>query len=161
MENLLQGIVDGDVAREVLVNALPSIVYQYGSAAATVGADWYDLQREEQKIARRFTAIVAQIPEDTGTEPLVGWGLSPVFQANADWAAATTLLAGGLQRRILRPARDTIRISSIRDPSSRGWRREGAGKCDWCRKHIMAGTILHGDLACHDHCGCQAVPVWV
>lgn len=160
---MLAKVTDPDRAREILMNDLPALVESYGPAAATVAADWYDELRDQEHIDRRFRAIVADLPADLGTDELARWGLSPVFSATPDWVAAESLIVGGLQRRILAPARETVTGSAVADPSARGWQRVGVGECAFCAMLIGRGAVYTKatvDFGAHDHCRCQGVPAW-
>lgn len=163
LRRLLDGVTDPDTARERLMNELPALVALYGPAAATTAADWYDDLREQEGVSRRFRALVADLPDDLGTDELARWGLGPVFAAEPDWPAALSLLGGGLQRRILDPARQTLTGSAVADPSARGWQRVGNGECDFCEMLIARGAVYTKatvDFGAHDHCRCGAVPAW-
>lgn len=157
------GLTDPDVARERLVNELPRLVTLYGQAAATTAADWYDELRDQEAVKRRFRAIVADLPVDLGTDELARWGLSPVFRADPDWVAAQTLIAGGMTRRVLEPARATVTGSAVQDPSAEGWQRAGSGECAFCRMLIGRGAVYTeatAKFSSHDHCRCSAVPAF-
>lgn len=143
--------------RDTLMDVLPSLVETYGSAAATVAADWYDELRDEASATGRFTAIPAEIP-DAGTHALIGWAA----QTATDDASFRSLLGGGMQRRIANGARGTITRSSVADPRSAGWKRIGSGACTFCRMLIQRDQLYSeatADFAAHDDCNCQAYPL--
>jgi hypothetical protein len=145
------------------MDVLPALVATYGDAAGTLAADYYDDLRERQGAGRRFAAIVADLPNDGGTDELARWGVSPLFAAEPDWTSAKTLVAGGLQRRIANVSRLTITQSSVQDPAARGWQRVGAGGCDFCSMLIGRGAVYteaSADFDSHDHCNCQAEPAF-
>lgn len=149
-------------AREALSDVLPALVETYGSAAATLAADWYDDLREEVGAKGRFRAIPAEVGP-SGAEALAGWGIGPLFQADPDWTSARTLIQGGLQRRIANAGRATVTVSSVADPQASGWQRTGSGECAFCRMLIDRGAIYSeatADFASHDHCHCAAVPAF-
>lgn len=150
-------------AREALQDVLPGLVDVYGSAAATFAADWYDDLRDEVNVAGRFTAVPVDAG-DVGADVLARWGIAPLFDAEPDWAAARTLIAGGLQRRIADQARQTITGSSLLDPAATGWMRVGDGhSCDFCRMLLGRGSVYSSETVkfrSHDHCGCSAAPEW-
>lgn len=146
---------------EALHDVLPTLIVEYGAAAATVAADWYDDTREEAQVGGRFTAIPAEIP-DPGAHVLVGWAVSEVSDP-ADVVAFRTLVEGGMQRRIANFSRLTVSGSSIADPAARGWKRVGTGRCDFCRMLISRGAVYTEatvNFRAHDHCGCGAAPAW-
>ena len=149
-------------AREALKDVLPSLIETYGLAAGTLAADWYDAQREKLGIGGRFRAFPADI-KDSGAEALAGWGVDPLFKAEPDWAAAQTLVAGGLQRRIANFSRLTVSGSAVADPKAHGWQRVGSGECEFCAMLIGRGAVYSeasADFASHDHCNCSAVPAF-
>jgi hypothetical protein len=150
-------------AREALMDVLPSLVATYGDAAGTLAADYYDDLRERKGAKRRFSAIVAELPNGGGTDELARWGVSPLFAGEPDWLSAKALVAGGLQRRIANVSRLTITQSSIQDPGARGWQRVGVGECDFCQMLLGRGAVYTeatADFASHDHCNCAAEPAF-
>lgn len=143
-------------AAEALNDVLPGLVTAYGSAAATLAADWYDDARDEAGVLRRFSAIPADITSP-GVGALVGWASATA----TDLTALKTLIDGGLQRRIANFSRLTVTGSSVADPSAVGWRRVGLGRCTFCRMLIGRGAVYSeatADFKCHDHCTCGAEP---
>lgn len=156
-------VTTAQLAAQALQETLPPLVETYGLAAAAVAADWYDNLRDEQGAKGRFTAIPAEVT-DTGADVLARWGVAPLFAAEPDWAAAATLIAGGLQRRIANAARDTITFSSVQDPAAAGWKRVGDGHtCDFCTLLLGRGYVYTKATAtfqAHDHDGCTAAPEW-
>jgi len=151
------------VARDGLIEVLPRLVSIYGSAASTLGADWYDEMRAAAKVKGRFRAIPAELPDIGRTDALARWGVSPLFQAESDFASALTLVGGGLQRIIADTDRQSV-IGSLRDdPQAAGWERETAGGCDFCVMLAGRGAVYSADTAdfsSHDHCRCTAVPIF-
>lgn len=150
-------------ARNLLARALPDLVSVYGSAAATLAADWYDEVRDHSKVPGKFRAIAAELPDRGRTDALAGWAVTPLFSKNPDFDAALTLASGGFQRIIANAGRDTVTVSSVRDPRARGWQREGAGGCEFCQMLIGRGAVYteaSADFESHDHCQCAAAPVF-
>lgn len=143
---------------DALFDLLPELVEKYGTAAATVTADWYDDLRDERSIRGRFQAIPADIP-NSHTESLIGWANATA----SDAAPLQTLLIGGTTRRILNFSRQTVMGSSIADPGARGWQRIGVGECDFCQMLLDRGAVYSestADFEAHDHCHCSAEPAW-
>ncbi len=160
---LFRGFDTAEVARDGLMDVLPRLVDVYGSAAATLGADWYDDLRDAAGARGRFTAIPAVLPDRGRTDSLARWAVSPLFAAEPDFATTQTKVAGGLQRIIANADRDTVRVSSVSDPRARGWARAGTGRCDFCAMLIGRGAVYteaSADFESHDHCGCVAVPAF-
>jgi hypothetical protein len=149
-------------ARAALQDLLPLLIATYGSAAATIAADWYDELRDDLSVKRRFAAIVAEI-DDAGSDVLARWGIGPLFDNEPDWRRARVLIDGGLQLRIANAARETIRVSSLEDPAAQGWQRSSSGGCAFCAMVAGRGVVYSeasADFASHDHCRCVAVPAF-
>jgi hypothetical protein len=150
--------------RDALIDVLPAIVEEYGSAAGALAADWYDNLRDEADTKRAFTAEPAELPDRGRTDALARWGVEPLFGANPDGSAALTLITGGLQRIIADAHRMTVVDNSIRDPDASGWRRVGVGdNCGFCRMLIDRGHVYTESsvtFRSHDHCNCAASPEW-
>lgn len=149
-------------ARDALEELLPLVVQAYGTAAATVAADWYDDTRAELNVSRRFSAIVPEL-DHAGANILARWGVGPLFSNAPDWRRAKALIDGGLQLRIANAARETIQISSYEDPQAHGWQRSSAGGCAFCQMLAGRGHVYgeaSADFAAHDHCHCYAVPAF-
>jgi hypothetical protein len=157
---LLTPITDAELARDALLVALPQLVNLYGSAAATLAADWYDdLRDAEAGRARRFRSVTAELPDPERTEILARYAVGPLFQAEPDMPTAISLAAGGLQRIIADADRQTISRSSIADPAAKGWEWSSSGGCPFCTEHD--GTFYNdpdSELRSHDYCSCLAVP---
>lgn len=149
--------------REELTDVLPELMTLYGSAAASLAADWYDDLREEAEVRGRFQAIVAELPNRGRTDALARWGVAPLFGAQPDAQAALAKVSGGLQRIIFNADRDTIMQSSIQDPRARGWQREGVGECDLCQLLLGRGAVYSEESSqfeTHDRCRCVGVPAF-
>ena len=148
--------------RDRLLEVLPRLIATYGSAAATLGADYYDEVRDAAGARKRFRAIPAELPDEGRAEALARWGVAPLFKAVPDATSALTLVTGGLQRIIADADRETVRFSSIQDKAARGWVRVGSGECDWC-KQFLDGEVHYTEgygFDAHDHCGCTAEPAF-
>lgn len=162
LRSLWSSVTDAVEARQALEDILPLLVRTYGSAAATVAANWYDDLRDELGVKGRFFAIPADI-DDQGADVLARWGVTPLFDAEPDWHRAQVLVEGGLQRRIANAARATTTFSSTEDPQAQGWQRAGSGECAFCTMLIGRGVVYtesSADFASHDHCNCHAVPAF-
>lgn len=158
---LFREFTTADMARDGLLDTLPRFVNIYGSAAATLGADWYDDLRDDSDARGRFRAIPADLPDAGRTEALARWGVTPLYAAEPDFATTLAKVAGGLQRIIANADRQSVMRSSVADRSARGWARVGAGECEFCQMLIGRGAVYSeatADFDSHDHCGCFAVP---
>lgn len=142
-----------------LMDVLPELVAMYGSAAATLGAEWYDEIREAAEVSGRFTGIAVELPDAGRAYALAGWAVDE----GTDQATTLTLVTGGLQRIIADQDRMSVAVSTVEDPKAEGWQRAGSGKCDFCNVLIGRGSVYSkrtADFASHDHCHCYAVPAF-
>lgn len=163
MSIVFRNVADAREVRDGLRDILPRLVEVYGSAAASLGADWYDDLREQAEMRGRFQAIVADLPDAGRTDALAGYAIAPLFGADPDGATALSKAAGGLQRIIFNADRQTVMRSSIQDRAARGWQREGNGECDFCALLIGRGAVYSEatvDFDSHDRCRCVGVPVF-
>lgn len=153
---------DAEAMRDLLLDVLPQLVDLYGSAAATLAADWYEEVRDAAGVGGAFRAVVAEAPDVTRVEALARWGVGPMFGGTGA-ESAQTLVFGGLQKIVADMGRETVTGSLRRDPSARGWERHTrAGSCDFCRMLEGRGAVYSAataDFAAHDTCHCVAVPV--
>lgn len=152
-----------DVARDALMDVLPALIDAYGTASATVAAEWYDQRREAAGVGRRFQANPAGLRGGGGGQELARWGVGPLFSESPDFARAQQLVTGGLQLRIANAARDTVTGAAIADPSARGWQRQAFRGCPFCQMLAGRGSVYgesSADFAAHDHCHCVAVPAF-
>lgn len=155
---LWRSFEDARGAKAALFDLLPELVASYHGAAAAAAADFYDEVRESAEAAGRFSPILMD-PPDLGTNALVAWALDNATSS----ASFQSLISGGVTRRIANGARDVVTTSSVQDPSSRGWMRIGAGKCDFCAMLITRGAVYTEssvDFASHDWCNCGAAPAF-
>lgn len=169
-----------DLVRDALADALPGLVEQYGSAAATLGADWYDEMRELAGVPGRFRAVPISAPPVERLDVMVGVVTRPLFPREQtveseggervtqtippDPLTAKTLLDGAAQRLVADMDRDTVRGSLILDPQARGWARQTTGlSCPFCVMLAGRGSVYAAEtanFASHDNCDCLAVPVF-
>lgn len=159
---LFRQVGTADEARDALLDTLPRLTSVYGSAAATLGADWYDDMRDAQGIAKRFSAIPATLPDRGRADALARWAVTPLYQADMDFTTARIKATGGLQRIIANADRQTVRESTLQDISKAGWMRVGSGACTWCQQYLDGEVhYVEGyDFDAHDFCGCSVSPVW-
>jgi hypothetical protein len=165
IDALFQQIVnpDAEKVRDALGEILPGLVETYGSASATLAANWYDDRRDAANLrGRLFRAIPAVLPGLDRTDALAGWAVAPLFQEKPDTATTVVKLAGGLQRISANAGRDTITGSTAEDPKALGWKRVGVGgSCGFCRMLLSRGAVYKSDTVhfeAHDHCNCGAAP---
>src|ERR687889_2035492 len=72
--------------RDGLFVAVPPLAEEFGSAAATLGTDWYDEMRELAEVEGRFRGVPAELPDAGRMDSLLGWGTQPLFPTEPDTA---------------------------------------------------------------------------
>lgn len=131
-----------DRLAEPLAQVLAEIADKYGTAAASLAADWYDEARADAAVGGAFTAAPAQLPDADRFDALSRWGVGPLFGANPDAAAALSLIAGGLQRIVIDQARDTTAGNVALDPSGPTYARHAsANACAFCAMLATRGAV--------------------
>lgn len=145
--------------RVALKDVMPLLVDTYGQAAAVLAAEWYDAIREENaRGGKSFSAIVAELPRNTGADELVDWAAAKALTPES----MVELALGGMQRRIANMSRATVIGSATYDPRADGWMRVGDGdNCRFCDMLISRGAVYTKDtvrFGTHDWCNCQAAP---
>lgn len=164
LRQIAGGLGGGSEAiRDALLDVVPSLVETYGSASASMGADFYDELRDASGVAGGFRAIPAEIPSRARSDALVRWGAGALFGPNPDKDAAVARIEGGLQRIVANADRQTTLRSVKSDRQGRGWQRVTAGGCDFCQMLAKRGGVYTertADFKSHDHCHCTAVAVW-
>lgn len=158
---IFRDVSSAELVKEALNDVLPKLVAVYGSAAASLGADWYEDMRDRAEAKGRFSPIVADLPDLGRTESLAGFAVGPLFGPDPDAATALSKVSGGLQRIIFNADRFTVTGSATQDKRA-GWVREGNGECDWCQRYLDGEVhYVEGyDFDAHDRCQCVAVPVF-
>lgn len=158
---LLRPLTAPDEARDALMDTLPRLLALYGSAAGTLGADYYDEKRDQAEVRGLFTANPVDLPDRGRTDALACWGVEPLYQAEPDFPTTLVKVAGGLQRLILDADRQTVRTAAVADKRA-GWMRVGEGECDWCQQYLDGEVhYVEGyDFDAHDRCRCTAEPVF-
>lgn len=162
LDALWRQVATADQARDALMDVLPDLIDTYSLASASIAADWYDDLRDMVEARGRFSAVTYE-PRDLGAETLARWGVGPLFTAEPDWQRARTLVRGGMQLRIATANRRTVMDSSLADPATDGWQRQGTGECGFCSMLISRGAVFTeatADFGAHDHCRCSAVPAF-
>lgn len=154
---LIWSQISGTNTLAALMDVLPDLIAVYGSAAATLGAEWYDEMREAAEVAGQFTGIAAELPDAGRAQALAGWATA----TGTDAASTLALVSGGLQRVIASADRGSVALSSTADPHADGWQRVARGDgCAFCK--MLAGRAelyseATADFASHDKCHCVAV----
>ena len=148
-----------------LLDAVPSIVDVYGSAAASMAADWYDEIRDEAGVAGRFAAepVVVE-PSSARLRAAIRWGVSPMFSAEPDRDAVVGRVGDRAGLWVVGSHRETITESVSVDRHAVGWQRHArAEACDFCRMLEGRGSVYRKEtarFASHKRCHCTASVVF-
>lgn len=161
-------LVDALVA--ALVPFTADLTATYGDAAALTAADWYDELRSQAGAPGRYRSRMADPVPAERAAAVARWAVGPMFGPNPDRAKALEHLSGGVQRLVLQPARDTIAVSTARDPADARWARvpSRADTCAFCRLLASRGAVYRTaedaggspESSYHNDCGCVPTPVW-
>jgi hypothetical protein len=158
-------------ARDALTVYLHSLTVTYGRPSALIAARFYDdLRAASPNAAGKFRAVMAPGPDKDTIEGTVRWAVGSLTGDSPDEFAAFDRLAGAAQRYITNQGRDTIALSSSRDPSAGGWARvpgfSKSGTCGFCTILASRGAVYRsaetaGDGASyHDNCTCVPTQIW-
>lgn len=150
--------------RDFLLEVLPLLGQNYGDAAASLAASWFEDARDKAGAPGSFSAVLAPDVTPARWEALARWGVDPLFQGSPDVASSMSLVKGGLQRTVADQHRLTIARSAIADPAAKGWKRVGRGDtCKFCRDLLARGAVFTAEsvrFRSHDNCRCAAAPAW-
>lgn len=153
-----------DITTAALLRTVPRIVERYGEIGAALTADWYDRARAEAGARRTFIALGAEPAGREQTEAMTRWAVTPLWSETPAAGLALTNLTAGVERLIRQPPRGTIITNTGRDPGAGRWAREAVGEgCAFCLMLVSRGAVYTeetADFETHDHCSCDAVPVW-
>jgi hypothetical protein len=128
------------------LDPMVALVRQYGQAAATLGADFYEELRSEAGVSGGFTVPILEPAEPEQVRRSLGWATKDVGTEGEDRAATETKVEGAAQRLALQPERQTITDASEADPQAIGWARVSTdpnGPCGWCATLISRGPAYH------------------
>lgn len=150
-----------------LASVLAEVADQYGAAAATLAADWYEEARFDAGFTDAFTVAPAALPDQSRFNALARWGVGPLFGANPDPATALSRVSGGLQRIVLGQARDTTVGAIAEDPANPTYARHAsANACAFCALVASRGPVYTSEATAglgaryHDDCHCAVVEVF-
>lgn len=152
-----------ELARDALLEFMPMLAQEYGDAAATAAAEWYEAQRAAQ-VGGRYAAVLGETVPDGQVQGSVRYAAGHLF--GDDPAQTLALLSGSLQRFVLYGSRDTIARNAGRDRARPRFARvpTGAKTCAWCSMLASRGFVyLTRETAgiardhYHDDCDCQIV----
>ena len=158
--------------KALLQEAFPQIAQDYGRMAALTASEFYADMRKEAGVPGLYKPYSAAPGETAALQASARWGIGPLFQATPDYASTLVLLGGALQRNVFNTSRKTIELNSRKDPAKPRFARvpQGPTTCKWCLMLASRGAVYtdkksagdmghqHNDY--HDHCNCEALPVF-
>jgi hypothetical protein len=146
---------------------LPAVAHQYGDAAATLAADWYDTRRSALSVPGRFNADIAPPPPEDKLRAISNWATEPLKTAATPDLAVETVqkrAEAASQKLVADMSRRTVAQAAEHDPNARGWARFTDGDaCAFCLMLTARGGVFTASsvkFGSHDHCHCVAGPVW-
>ncbi|MEV4783983.1 hypothetical protein AB0K53_00765 [Streptomyces tuirus] len=128
------------------IEAVAALVARYSEASATLGADFYDGEREAAGVPGTFTVPLADPPPDEQVDASMRWATKDVWDRDPDVATAAQLepldvrldaamskAEGAVDRLVLNGGRETVLQAVARDPQAVAWARGAAlGCCSFC-----------------------------
>lgn len=156
---------DPTAVKAALLEFFPELVSVYGSTAAVLGADFYDMLRSVPPSSASFRAASAQPVAKAQADGAVGYAVAALFQSEPDTSAVRGRLAGASQRLVWSPFRETVFNAAANDPVRTGVARVPAGSttCRWCTMLASRGAVYRSKSSAgderrfHDHCDCMTV----
>lgn len=153
------GDVRPEIARDALLDFMPSLVAEYGDVSATVSAEWY-----EQVYGGRV--VLAPNVRAEAVEQGVRYAAGHLWTATPE--AIAGLLSTQLDKWVKQPGRDTISRSADRDGMR--WARvpTGAKTCAFCLMVASRDAVYLSERSAtkgsngsdyHGKCDCVAVPM--
>lgn len=151
--------------RDDLIEAVQAMVSEFGLAAATFAADWYNDMRSLQDLRDEYVGVEYVQDFDQQVDKTVRRALGFMFQEEADVPSAVDAITSKAVQYAIDGARNTIVENSYRDQRASGWARVPHGKtCDFCLMLVGRGGVYRSAAAArfkaHGHCDCGAVPSW-
>lgn len=148
--------------RDALLKFVPALTTQYGEAAATIAAEWYE--EVNPKRAGRVSAVLAPPVDTAAVEAKVH------YLAGHLWTPEPTAIRGPLEvavdKYVLQPSRNTVVLNSERDGVR--WARvpTGAKPCAFCLVLASRGAIYRTEQSAggdenryHGDCRCLPTPI--
>lgn len=161
---MLGGVSSPEEAFAALMDSLPVLTAVYGSAASSMAATFYDDQRAAVGAPGRFSATVAELPDEQRFRALASWSIGDLPLDDSRLEVVRSKAAGGLARIVANADRDTIIGSAELDPVAQGWQRiTGPGSCGFCQMLAARGVVYTSrtvDFGAHDSCSCVAAPAF-
>lgn len=134
--------------RDALLAFFPDLLESYGSVAAVLGADWYDMLRNVPPSAAKFKATIASAASAAQADATVRWGVGPLFADQPDIDSALSALLGATQRLVMQPGRESLFASASADPVRTGIARVPNGvTCRFCTMLASRGPVYRSEVS--------------
>ncbi|WP_326768858.1 hypothetical protein OG978_33820 [Streptomyces sp. NBC_01591] len=159
--------------------AVRALVDQYGSASASLAADYYEAERVAAAVTGRFTVPLLDPPPDEQVDNGLRWATKDIWDRDPEDPATTDAQREPLEVRLDQAAkkaeavaqklvadqgRGTVQEAVRRDRQATAWARAAAlGACAFCKLLATRGAVYKQDTAnfrSHDGCHCGVVPVF-
>ncbi|MFE0470476.1 hypothetical protein ACFW2V_02520 [Streptomyces sp. NPDC058947] len=137
------------------IEAVAALVARYAEASATLGADFYDSEREAAGISGTFTVQLADPPPGEQTSNSLRWATKDLWPRDEDTAtvaqmdpfdirldAAMSKADGAIDRLVLNAGRETVQNAVRRDGGAIAYARAAAlGCCSFCALMSSRGAV--------------------
>lgn len=161
------------------IEAVRALVDQYGSASASLAADYYEAERVAARVTGRFTVPLADRPPNEQVDNSLRWATKDVWERDPEDPATTDAQLQPLdvrleqaekkaeavaQKLVTDQGRGTVQEAVRRDSQATAWARTAAlGACAFCKLLVTRRAVYKQDTAdfrAHDGCHCGVVPVF-
>ncbi|MEU2674212.1 hypothetical protein ABZ622_36185 [Streptomyces sp. NPDC007164] len=159
--------------------AVRALVDQYGSASASLAADYYEAERVAAAVTGRFTVPLLDPPPDEQVDTSLRWATKDIWERDTDNPATTDAQREPLwarldqaekkaeavvQKLVTDQGRGTVREAVRQDRQATAWARAASlGACAFCKLLATRGAVYKQETAnsrSHDGCHCGVVPVF-
>lgn len=137
------------------IEAVAALVARYAEASATLGADFYDGERETADVAGAFTVQLADPPPEEQTSNSLRWATKDLWPRDEDEAtvaqlepldvrleAAMSKADGAVDRLVLNAGRETVQEAVRQDRGAVAYARAAAlGCCSFCALMSSRGAV--------------------
>lgn len=149
--------------RDLVIEALESVLPTYTDAAAQASADLYDAVREAS-VGQRLGATAASGYDPAATDGAVRAFVQKVVDGK-EIEVFNRLVLSRVDYELRRAANYCVTANGARDPLSPKYARvpTGAETCDFCLMLASRGYVYHSTSSAavdhtHDSCDCRVVP---
>jgi hypothetical protein len=159
------------------IAAVQAVVEQYAQTSASLGAEFYEAQRDAAGVPDTFTVPVADPPPEGQTEASLRWATKDVWERDPDVATPAQLEPLDVrleqaekkaelvaQKLVADTGRSTVLEAVRQDRQATAWARSAAlGACAFCKLIASRGSVFKQETVrfqAHDGCHCGVIPVF-